>query len=145
VATHSQLHERIPESHLDILESKCTAVCCTLRREGMLSANPVSIHWDGEFVRFSTLKDRVKYRNLLADPRIALCITHPEDALHYIEIRGRASVEEDLDRSFVNRIAKKYMDVDEYPFDPPGAERVTVTVHPEQISTPLMGRLARRK
>ena len=66
---------------------------------------------------------------------------HPDNPLHYLEVRGRAVLEDDIDRRFVNQIARKYMDVDEYPFDPPGAARVTVTITAEQISTPYMGKV----
>lgn len=83
----------------------------------------------------------MKYRNLLSDPRITLCISHPDNELHYIEVRGRAELSEDSDRKFVDAIAKKYMGVDAFPYDPPGAERVTVTVICEQISTPVFGRV----
>jgi hypothetical protein len=145
MAKTSQRHNTIPASHYDILESCCSPVVCTVRPDGFLSAHPVSIIWDGEYVRFSTLKDRMKYKNLLADPRITLCVIHPDNDLHYIEIRGRAEMAEDVDRSFVNSIAKKYMAMDEFPFDPPDAERITVTVHPEQISTPVMGKVGKSK
>lgn len=141
---YSKRHSRIPESHYDILESCCSPVVCTVRADGLLSANPVSIIWDGEFVRFSTLKDRMKYRNLQADPRMTLCAVHPENELHYIEIRGRAEMAEDLDRSFVNAIAKKYMGMDTFPFDLPGAQRITVSLRPEQISIPLMGEVEKK-
>ena len=141
MARYSKRHVQIPESHTDILESKCSPVVCTIRPDGLISAHPVSIVWDGEFVRFSTSKDRIKYRNLLADPRITMCIIHPDNELHYIELRGRAELQDDLDRSFVNSIARKYMGLDEFPFDPPGTERVTITVIPEQISTPMMGKV----
>ncbi len=140
---YSQRHNSIPQSHTDILDSKCSPIVCTVRADSQISAHPVSIIWDGEFVRFSTLKDRMKYKNLLADPRITLCATLPTNDLHYIEIRGKATLEDDNDRSFVNKIAQKYMAMDEFPFDQPGVERVTITIHPEQISTPLMGKVGK--
>lgn len=139
---YSQRHTTIPESHFDILESKCSAIVCTVRKDGFLSAHPVSILWDGEFIRFSTLKDRMKYKNLQADSRVTLCITHPNNDLHYIEVRGHATMKDDTDSCFVNGIAMKYMGLEKFPFDLPGAERVTITVHAEQISTPLMGKVA---
>jgi hypothetical protein len=85
MAKASKRHATIPESHFDILESLCSPVVCTMRGDGLLSANPVSIIWDGEFIRFSTLKERAKYRNLLVDPCITLCVNHPDSALHYID------------------------------------------------------------
>ena len=143
MASYSKRHKQIPASHFDILNSKCSPVACTVRPDGLFSAHPVSIIWDGEHVRFSTSKDRLKYRNLLADPRITLCIIHPDNELHYVEVRGRAILEDDLDRSFVNSIAQKYMGVEVFPYDPPGIERVTVTVIAEQISTPVFGRVVK--
>lgn len=32
-------------------------------KDGLISTNPVTFDWDGEHVRLSTLKSRVKYRN----------------------------------------------------------------------------------
>ena len=124
----------IPDSHKDILESKCFPHVATMRPDGKISNHPVCLIWDGDRVRFSITKSRKKYRKLLADDRVALSIPDPENIWRYIEIRGRTTLEDDVDRSFINSIAQKYMGKDEYPFDRPGAERVTVTVHPEQVS-----------
>lgn len=143
MAKTSSRHRSIPESHYDILDSLCSPVVCTQRPDGLMSAHPVSIIWDGQYIRFSTLKDRAKYRNLLADPRITICVIHPDNDLHYVEVRGRAELEDDEDRSFVNRIAKKYMGLDAFPYDPPDARRVTVTIVPEQVSTPVMGKVGK--
>jgi len=128
----------IPATHSDILDKRCFASAATVRPDGQLSCNPVSIVWDGEFVRFSSLERTKKIRNLRADPRIALSILDPDDPTRYVEIRGRAEIEPDSLRSFVNAMAKKYMDVDEYPYDPPGAKRMVITVHAEQVSTPAI-------
>jgi hypothetical protein len=127
------MHE-IPESHVDILEARCFAHVATLRPDGHISNHPVCLIWDGEHVRFSTTKSRKKYRNLRADPRIALSVTDPENVWRYLEIRGRAELADDVDRSFIDRIAQKYMGQESYPFDRPGEERVTITVHVEQVS-----------
>ena len=127
-------HPVIPEGYKDILESKCFPHVATIRPDGMISNNPICLIWDGERIQFSTTKSRKKYRNLLADDRVALSIPDPDNIWRYIEIRGRATLEDDVDRSFINSIARKYMGKDEYPFDQPQDERVTVTVHPEQVS-----------
>jgi hypothetical protein len=126
--------DTIPQSHVDILESKCFAHVATIRPDGRISNHPVSILWDGEHVRFSTTKARRKYRNLLADDRITLSIPDPTNIWRYLEIRGRAVVKDDRDRTDINAVARKYMGQDVYPFDGPEDERVTVTVHVEQVS-----------
>ena len=126
--------DAIPDTHVDILESRCFAHVATVRPDGALSNHPVCLLWDGEHVRFSTTRGRQKYRSLAADPRIALSVTHPDDPWHYLEIRGEATLEDDVDRAFIDAIARKYMDRDDYPFDGPGDERVVVTIHARQVS-----------
>ncbi|HQX79276.1 MAG TPA: PPOX class F420-dependent oxidoreductase [Steroidobacteraceae bacterium] len=126
----------IPRECHDILQDRPTGHMATLRPDGRLSVTPVSPMFDGEYVRISTVKSRQKYRNLLADPRIAISIPHRNNPNRYVEIRGIAELTDDVDRSFVNSIARHYMNVDVYPFDKPGDERVTITIHAEQVSSP---------
>ncbi len=59
----------IPEAHREILAANQLGVVSTIRhRDGLISSNPVTYSWDGECVRFSTIKGRMKYANLLANP-----------------------------------------------------------------------------
>jgi PPOX class probable F420-dependent enzyme len=108
----------------------------TIRPDGRVSIVPVAVIFDGETVRITSVKDRFKVRNLQHDPRITLCVPLAESSQHYVEIRGTATMEDDTDRSFVNSMAKDWMGMDEYPYDRPGDERVTITVHPEVVSVP---------
>ena len=51
-------------------------------------------------VAFSTLKSRLKYQNLIANPLATMCVMSPENAMSYVEIRGRATVQDDPGRVF---------------------------------------------
>ena len=110
----------------------------TMRPDRRMSVTPVSVMWDGAHLRFSTLKSRRKFRNLKADDRVTVCVQHPDNPILYVEIRGRARMDDDTDRSFIDSIARKYMGVDRYPYDRPGDQRVTVTVDIEHVSAPKM-------
>lgn len=126
----------VPDSHQDILRDRPTGHLATLRPDGRLSVNPVSVMWDGVYLRFSTIKSRQKYRNLVNDPRCAISVPHRNNPNRYVELRGVVEMQDDTDRRFINSIARHYMGVDEYPFDAPGAQRVIVTLHAEQVSAP---------
>jgi PPOX class probable F420-dependent enzyme len=128
----SKLKE-IPASHYDILEKKCFAHVACVMPNGLLANNTVAFNWDGEHVRFSTLKARQKYKNFLSDSRCTVLIPDPENAWRYLEIRGHVEMADDTDRSFINSIAQRYMEMDEYPYDQPGDERVTLTVIIDQV------------
>jgi PPOX class probable F420-dependent enzyme len=124
----------IPPHVHDILHDRPTGHVATVRPDGRLSVNPVSLLYEGGVVRFSTTKERAKYRNLVADPRIAMCIPHRNNPNRYVELRGLAELEDDTDRSFIDRVARHYLDTDRYPFDHADAQRVTVTIIAEHVS-----------
>jgi PPOX class probable F420-dependent enzyme len=128
----------IPERARPLLEGRPIAFMTTMRPDGRMSTNPVAIVYDGSTLRISTITGRRKYRNLIADDRITVCVVQPGNLNRYVEIRGRAIVEPDAHRAFVDAMAKQYMDVDVYPFDRPGDERVVITVVPESVSCPAI-------
>jgi PPOX class probable F420-dependent enzyme len=118
----------IPETHYDVLDAQSFATVATVMPDGMISNNVVVLIREGANIAFSTLKSRQKYRNLAKDPRVGICVMHPDNAWKYLEIRGEVELEEDEDRSFIQQIARKYLNQDEYPYDGPGDERITCRV-----------------
>jgi PPOX class probable F420-dependent enzyme len=126
----------LPEEAEALLVGRPVGFMTTMRPDGHMSTNPVAVVYDGVHVRVSTVTTRRKYRNLQGDDRVTLCIVAPDNLNRYVEIRGRAVMEADADRSFIDGIAKRYMGVDTYPFDRPDDIRVTVTVIAEQVSVP---------
>ncbi len=55
----------------------------------------------------------------------------PDDSYHYLEVRGRVvSIEDGSDMAFLNTMALKHLDLDEYPYREPGQEPVVVSVEP---------------
>ena len=126
-------------SHLhELLSGTPIAFMTTMRPDGRMSTNPVAVIFDGTHVRVSATADRRKIRNLRADDRITLCIVQPGNLNRYVEIRGRAELTPDDDRSFIDSIAQRYMGVDRYPFDKDWQERITVKVIVEAVSSPAI-------
>ncbi|MEZ5503386.1 MAG: hypothetical protein R3E50_12335 [Halioglobus sp.] len=127
----------VPDSHLDILEQEFLAMVSTIRhQDGLISTNPVSIDWDGEYIRFSTLKQRVKYKTCWPIRKVTLCIISSKDTTRYIEIRGMAELTDDPEGAFQQAMWTRLTGEGKFTLDPPGAERVIVKIVPEQISTP---------
>jgi PPOX class probable F420-dependent enzyme len=121
----------IPESHADILDKTAFWHIATIGPDGEVQSSPV---WaglrDGHFV-FSLTKGRQKYRNLQANPSIAVSATDPDNPYRYLEIRGTVvRFDDDSSNAFIDSMAKKYMNVEAYPFHQPGDERVIVVVEP---------------
>lgn len=125
----------IPQKYADILEKVAFANIATVGPNGEPQNNPVWFEWDGERFKFSQTKTRQKYKNLQREPRLAISIIDPDNPYRYMELRGRLTeIEEDPDNAFINKMAKKYIDADEYPYHQPGDERVVVYVTPEHAT-----------
>ncbi len=127
----------VPEKHHDFLDAQFLATLTTIRADGMLSTNPVGFVWDGQRIRISTLKSRMKCRNIEQDSRVCFCTQSMSNPMDYIEVRGHASLEDDTDRSFFREQFMRGMG-EEPPegLDPPDAERVIIVIHPQQVSAP---------
>ncbi len=126
----------IPENYQDMLSKVAFWHVATVGPSGNPQSTPVWAGGDADGnIRFSLTRGRQKFRNLEANPSVALSATDPENPYRYLEIRGEVTrVEDDGDHSFINSMAKKYMGVDEYPFHLPGDERVVMVVRPEHTT-----------
>src|SRR5439155_20607831 len=124
----------IPASHADILSKKAFAQLATLNPDGSPQVTPVWVDFDGTHLIVNTAKGRVKHRNLERNPRVALSIADPENPYRYLGIQGRVTemTEAGAD-AHIDRMAKKYLNKDKYPFRQPGEMRVLLKITPSRI------------
>lgn len=126
----------IPDSHSDILRKAGFAHVATIGPRGEPQCTPVWYDWDGARLKVSQTTTRQKYRNLRREPRVALAITDPENPYRYLEVRGRLDrVETDEGNAFINAMAKKYMDLETYPYTSPDEQRIVLFVEPEHSTS----------
>lgn len=127
--------------HDELLRSTFFGMLSTIRHtDGLISTNPVGFVWDGESIRISTLKSRLKYKNLLANPLAAFCVISPKNPMSYVEVRGHATAQDDPDRSFARLQFMTGSGGQEPPadMDAPHAERVIIRLQPQQVSSPKL-------
>ena len=124
----------IPEKFNDLLDKPALAHVATVTPQGSPRTSPMWFEWDGEHILLSHTKARAKYRDVQANPRIALSIVDPENPYQYLEVRGPVEIVDDPDKTLIHRLAKKYRGVDRYEWDGPGDERVIFKVTPERVA-----------
>ena len=127
----------IPDQYLDLLsrETKAVAVVATIGPDGEAQANPVWFDWDGEHLSFSQLNVRQKYKNLMRNPSVSMCIVDPTNPYHYVEIRGvLEEVIPDPDFKLIDELANKYTGLDEFGNKQPDDERYLLKVRPIKVS-----------
>lgn len=126
----------IPESHRDLLSKPAFANLATLMPDGRPQVTPVWCDYDGECVLVNSARGRQKDRNMRRDPRVSLSIVDPSNPYRYLEIRGKVTeVTEQGAEEHIDKMAKKYLDKDKYPFKQPGEVRVLYKIRPEHFSS----------
>jgi PPOX class probable F420-dependent enzyme len=126
----------IPDKYRDLFSKRAFATLGTLMPDGRPQVTPVWIDLEGNFVVFNSAKGRQKDKNVRRDPRVALSIVDPDNPYRYLEIRGRvAEITEHGANEHIDKLAKKYLGVDKYPYGRPGEVRVMYKVQPEHTTT----------
>ena len=124
----------LSEALVALLRKPLLVHVATVMPDGTPQSTPVWVDTDGEKVLFNTAKGRVKHRNMLRNPAVALSFVDDENPYRMFEIRGTVDLVEDGADDHIDFLAKKYLNEDEYPFRQPGEERVIVQVRPEAIA-----------
>ena len=128
--------EVIPEQYKDLFNKKAFASLTTLMPDGSPQTTPVWCDIDGDLVMFNSAKGRQKDRNVRRDPRVALAIIDPDNPYRYMEIRGKVvEITEQGADAHIDKMAKKYLGKDTYPFRQAGEVRVIYKIRPEHAST----------
>jgi PPOX class probable F420-dependent enzyme len=119
----------------DLIGKKVLAHVASLDADGSPNVSPVWVELEGDDLVINTALGRAKARNLASDARVAVSIVDPEDDHSIITLRGSVVGFTTIGADeVIDRLAKKYLDVDSYPNRREGEVRVTVTIHPDRIS-----------
>lgn len=116
-----------------------TAALATVREGGRPHVAPIWIGLDDDdSVVFTTGAGTVKGRNILADPRVSLCVDDERPPFAYVVVEGRAEISEDLEvmLKWATRIGGRYMGedrADEYGRRNAVAGELLVRVSPTRI------------
>ena len=126
----------IPDKFADLFQKKAFANLATVMPDGRPQVTPVWVDYDGKYVLVNSARGRKKDLNMRRDPRVSLAILDPDNPYRYMEIRGRVTeVTEDGAAQHIDKMAKKYLGKDKYPFAQPGEVRVLYKIEPEHISS----------
>lgn len=107
----------------------------TAMEDGSPQVSPIWADVNGDLIEFNTAAGRVKERNMRRDPRVAFSVVDRDDPYERATVRGRVVeiVEGDEARAHIDKMAKKYLGTDEYPWYK-GEVRLIVRVEPERCS-----------
>jgi PPOX class probable F420-dependent enzyme len=114
----------------ELIDGPHTAILSTANRDGRPQSSVIFVKPAGGTVVFSTIRGRLKTRNMERDPRVSLLVLARSG--RYVEIRGHVDISDDPDKALLREMYERYMDGATPPPEPE-AERVVVRMHPEKL------------
>jgi PPOX class probable F420-dependent enzyme len=126
----------LPDTAAKLLLGRNWGNLVDLRPDGSPHVTPVWVDYDGEHVLVNSAYGRCKVRNLGRDPRVAIDVLPADDQQSgYVSVSGTAELVDEGADEHIDKLAKKYLGVDEYPFRSPGERRVIIRITPERVDT----------
>ena len=127
-------NETVEGRAAELLGGNNHAVVSTLRKDGSVHNAVVWIAVEDGKPTINSAVGRAWPTNLERDPRVTLTVYDPQNPYEYVEIRGKATDFDTADGDpHIDRLAKKYLDADSYPFRQEGEQRVKITIEPERV------------
>ena len=117
-----------------LLNGKNLVFLATSMADGSPQVTPVWGDFEGSYIRINTAEGRLKHKNILRDPRVAISVVDSKNPLDMTSIRGKVvKITPDYEYKHANFLTKQYMGKENYPFKRPGEKRIILKIEPEKI------------
>jgi len=125
----------LTEEQLKFLDQPFVGVASTVRDDGCPQNTVVWVDVHDGVVSFNTAYGRAKPKHLEKRPLAGLTVVDPNDSYKWVSVEGPVELTTDGADAQIDRLAKKYLDADTYPFRKAEEQRVTVRITPEHVSS----------
>ncbi len=117
-----------------LLNGKNLVFLATSMADGSPQVTPVWGDFDNSHIRINTAEGRLKHKNILRDPRVAVSVVNAQNPLDMTAIRGKVvEIIPDYEYKHADLLTKQYMGKESYPFKTPDEKRIILKIEPEKI------------
>ena len=131
-------NKQIDPSLRYFFEDKNLAFVATLMKDGSPQITPTWVDLDNDNqILINTALGRIKQKNVARDPRVAISIADKNNPYHMVTVRGEVvdQITGEQAEKHIDKMAKKYLDKDKYPFSTPGEKRILLKVRPTKVGS----------
>ncbi len=124
----------IPEKAVNLFSEKNLVFIATVMKDGSPQVSPVWANYEDDYVLVNTAEGRIKHKNVLRDPRVAVSVVSKNNPLDMATIRG--TVEElipDYEYKHADRLTQQYMGREHYPFKRDDEKRIILKIKPHKV------------
>ena len=119
---------------IDLFGGKNLVFVATLMKDGSPQLSPVWANFEDGYILINTAEGRIKHKNVMRDPRVAVSVVSKDNPLDMTTIRG--TVEKlipDYEYKHADKLTKQYMGRDHYPFKREDEKRVILKIKPDKV------------
>jgi PPOX class probable F420-dependent enzyme len=119
---------------IDLFCGKNLVFIATVMPDGSPQLSPVWANYEDGYIMINTAEGRIKHKNVLRDPRVAVSVVSKDNPLDMTTIRGVVGeLIPDYEYKHADRLTKQYMDRDHYPFKRDDEKRVILKIKPDKV------------
>jgi PPOX class probable F420-dependent enzyme len=133
---HKQSSAKLSDPQIkELFERRNFAFLSSLMKDGSPHVTPTWVDIEDDNILINTALGRIKQENISRDPRIALSIIDQENQYEMVTVRGKVTeqITGDVAEKHIDKLARKYINVDKYPRRSKDEQRVILKIKPEKI------------
>ena len=117
-----------------LFQDKNLVFIATLMKDGSPQLSPVWANYEDGYIMVNTAEGRIKHKNVVNDPRVAVSVVSKNNPLDMTTIRGKVvEMIPDHDYKHADVLTKQYMGRDHYPFKREDEKRIIFKIKPERV------------
>lgn len=123
----------LTEPVIKIIKDKNFAFLGTIMKDGRPQVSPIWIDIDdnNNIILFNTAQGRIKQKNISRDPRVSLSLVDKNNPYSMVTIQGTVIEQTTIGADeHIDKLAKKYLNIDRYPSHSPLVKRVICKIKP---------------
>lgn len=122
------------EKIIKLFSGKNLVFIATIMKDGSPQLSPVWANYDDGYVLVNTAEGRIKHKNILRDPRVAVSVVSKDNPLDMTTIRGVVQeIIPDYDYNHADKLTQQYMNREHYPFKQDNEKRIILKIKPHRV------------
>jgi len=124
----------IDDKVIKLFSEKNLVFIATIMRDGSPQLSPVWANYEDEFILVNTAEGRIKHKNILRDPRVAVSVVSNDNPLDMTTIRGIVvEIISDSEYCHADKLTEQYMGCKHYPFKRDNEKRIILKIKPHKV------------
>ncbi|MDH3277451.1 MAG: PPOX class F420-dependent oxidoreductase [Nitrosopumilus sp.] len=122
------------EKVVKLFQDKNLVFIATIMKDGSPQLSPVWANYEDGYILINTAEGRIKHKNILSDPRVAVSVVSNDNPLDMTTIRGKViEVIPDYDYKHADKLTWKYLARSHYPFKRENEKRIILKIKPSHV------------